>query len=602
MLATKNENEDGKWKMEDGIQRVIGKFHSPFSILHSRLFVLAAIALFIAGCSPSGPRSLLKGKKLLERGDYAGAVAQFKTATALLATNAQAWNYLGVACQNAGQPTEAVSAYQRALALDRDLMEAHYNLGCLWLEQNKPDAAGSEFTAYTLRRPKAPEGWLKLGLAQLQSHDVTSAEKSFSTVLYLSPNNAEALNSLGLARVERGHPREAEQFFAAAAKEQPDYAPALLNLATVAQQYLHDNALALQNYRAYLALTPRPANWDAVNDIANSLEPSATAAPATESQTLAPETRTPPALSPARPAGSSRTQTVARANLNPPRSAATSPPVLKVQPAPAIVGTPVAEAPPEASTGKTGTLNKLNPLNWFRSSAPEKTEVTTVTPPSPPAANNSHIGVTPLSPANSSAPTPTASVPAPAPVAAPKPVKIVQPAPPMFPRYVYLSPRKPKPGDRRTASGPFTRAREFEQDSRWLDAMQSYRQAAELDPAWFEAQYNYGVIAFRLRNFNQSLAAYEMALAIQPDSVDARYNFALALKAAGYVTDAVNELKKILTANPDEVRAHLALGTLYAQQLNDVAQARQHYTKVLALDPRNPQAPDIQFWLSSNPP
>ena len=134
-----------------------------------------ALALLLAGCSPSGPRALLKGKKLLERGDYAAAVAQFKTATSLLATNAQAWNYLGVAYQYAGQPTNAAAAYQCALARDRDLMEAHYNLGCLWLEQNKPDSAEGEFTAYTLRRPKAPEGWLKLGLAQLQAHDVTMA-------------------------------------------------------------------------------------------------------------------------------------------------------------------------------------------------------------------------------------------------------------------------------------------------------------------------------------------------------------------------------------------------------------------------------------------
>jgi tetratricopeptide (TPR) repeat protein len=276
--------------------------------------------------------------------------------------------------------------------------------------------------------------------------------------------------------------------------------------------------------------------------------------------------------------------------------------VAKVQPQPVMVGTPVAETPPEASPGKTGALNKLNPLNWFRSSAPEKNNENEVTSLPPPVANNNRVGVTPLPPAKSSIPTPPASAPAPAPVVAPKPIKIVQPAPPMFPRYLYLSPRKPKAGDRRTASGAFTRAREFEQNSRWLDALQSYRQATELDPDWFEAQYNYGVIAFRLRNFNQSLAAYEMALAIQPDSVDARYNFALALKAAGYVTDAVNELKKILAANPDEVRAHLALGNLCAQQLYDPALARQHYSKVLALDPRNPQAPDIQFWLSSNPP
>jgi tetratricopeptide (TPR) repeat protein len=623
MLATKNEGEGGRWKLENGIFRQRAGFHlsafaachsaasarrRPSSIFHLRFLLFLALALFIAGCTPSGPRALLKGKKLLERGDYAGAVAQFKTATSLLATNAQAWNYLGVACQYAGQPTNAATAYQCALARDRDLMEAHYNLGCLWLEQNKPDAAEGEFTAYTLRRPKAPEGWLKLGLAQLQSHDVTSAEKSFSTALYLSPNNAEALNGLGLARVERGRPREAAQFFTVAAKEQPDYAPAWLNLATVAQQYLHDNTLALQNYRTYLALTPRPANWDAVNDIANSLEPPAAVAaanppPANQNQTAAftAENKTPAAGSAVRTTGLPRTQAVVRASSNPPRGT-TPAQIVKVPPPPAIVGTPVAETPPEPATGKTGALNKLNPLNWFRSSAAEKNEGTVVTPLPPPVANNNRVGVTPLSPVNSSTPTQTASAPAPKPVVAPKPVKIVQPAPPPFPRYLYLSPRKPQAGDRRTASGAFTRAREFEQNSRWLDAMQAYRQATELDPGWFEAQYNYGVIAFRLRDFNQSLAAYEMALALQPDSVDARYNFALALKAAGYVPDAVNELKKIVAANPDEMRAHLALGNLYAQQLYDPAQARQHYNKVLALDPRNPQAPDIQFWLSSNPP
>ncbi len=171
------------------------------------------LAVFVAGCSPSGPRALLKGKKLLERGDYAGAVAQFKTATSLLATNAQAWNYLGVACQYAGQPADAATAYQRALALDRDLMEAHYNLGCLWLEQNKPDAAESEFTAYTLRRPKAPEGWLKLGLAQLQAHDVTSAEKSFSTALYLSPEQRRGLERFGTGAASNADVRTTRRSF-----------------------------------------------------------------------------------------------------------------------------------------------------------------------------------------------------------------------------------------------------------------------------------------------------------------------------------------------------------------------------------------------------
>src|SRR5277367_6442881 len=134
-----------------------------------------AFAIFISGCTPPGPRALLKGKKLLERGDYAAAVEELKTATTLLPANAQAWNYLGVACQRAGDTDDAVPAYQRALVLDRDLMEAHYNLGLLWLEQNKYESAKTEFTAYTLRRNNEPEGWLKLGSAQLHTDDFLPA-------------------------------------------------------------------------------------------------------------------------------------------------------------------------------------------------------------------------------------------------------------------------------------------------------------------------------------------------------------------------------------------------------------------------------------------
>jgi tetratricopeptide (TPR) repeat protein len=585
--------------------------------------VFLALAVFAAGCTPPGPRALLNGKKYLERGDYDAAVAEFKTATTLLATNAQAWNYLGVACQRDGQPADAVNAYQRALTLDRDLLEAHYNLGCLWLDQNNLDAAKTEFTAYTLRRNNSPEGWLKLGTAQLRSAEIVQSEKSFSTALYLNTNNAEAFNGLGLARIQRGRPREAAQFFSAAIQFHPDYAPAILNLATVAQQYLHDNKLALQNYRAYLSMTPRPANWDEVNAAANNIEQSTTVAvtappitnpnplvaPAPPPVSIVIKTQAPPvvhSISATKPAPAP----VKTYSSPPPSHPQPQPPaeIVKVQPEPVIVATPVpqgttadplvVDAPPESdSPKKTSVWHKLNPVHWFGSaSTPEKKfDENGVTPLPPPDAANDRVVSTPLPPAN---PAPSVTV---TPLET-KPVRIVPPAPPSYPHYLYLSPRRPNSGDRRSASGAFTKAREFEQDSKWLDAMQSYQQAAQIDPGWFEAQYNFGVLAYRLQNYRLALAAYETALAIQPDSVDARYNFALALKAADYVPDAVSELKKIVAANPGEVRAHLALGNLYAQQLRDPAQARTHYLKVLELDPRNLQATDIRFWLASNPP
>ena len=592
--------------MENGNLKRPSVFHLPSAIRHLRLLLFLTLALFIAGCTPPGPRALLKGKKLLERGDYAAAVVELKTATALLPANAQAWNYLGVACQRAGQPADAVTAYQRALTLDRDLLEAHYNLGSLWLEQNKPAEAKTEFTAYTLRRSNEPEGWLKLGSAQLLTSDFIAAEKSFSTALYLNTNNAEALNGLGLAFIQRGRPREASQFFAAAAQHHPDYAPALLNLATVAQQDLHDNKLALQNYRAYLALTPRPGNWDAVNVLANNLEQNleppppvavAAAAPPPVIHAVAPvapvapietETKTQKVV---RPVASSKPVAV-RANPNlPPRlSPSTATPMARPKPETVVVAPPekivVATEPPIKTAGPPGV--KLN------STTPEKYVMTGVTPLPPAGSGSEQATAAPLLP-------PKFNLPAPAPTVDAKPVKIVPSAPPVFPRYVYLSPRKPGAGDRVAASFAFSKARVFEQSSRWTDAVDWYRRAAEADASWFEAQYNYGVLAYRLRNFPSALSAYETALAIQPGSTDARYNFALTLKSAGYVADAVNELEKILATSPDEVRAQLALGNLYAQKLHNPASARRHYLKVLELDPRNPQANDIRSWLTVNP-
>ena len=581
MLATKNENEDGRWKVEDGILVKCISFHSPFSIFHFRFIFFLTLAVCIAGCSPPGPRALLKGKKLLENGDYAAAVEQFKTATRLLPANAQAWNYLGVAEQHAGQSADAVTAYQRALTLDRDLVEAHYNLGLLWLEQNKFPDAKIEFTAYTLRRGNAPEGWLKLGAAQLRGGEIVSAEKSFSTALSLSSNNAEAYNGLGLARVQRNRPRDAAQFFAAAVQDHPDYAPAILNLATVNRDYLHDDKAALENFRNYLALTPRPDDWDAVNAMVNRLESSGTVVavnPPAASQNVTPsapaaEVR-PPAVHPA----SSLKPPPATTRAAPSNSASRPQPagqvqVVRVEPEPVIMATPDSTAPTlEVPSQKPPS--KLNPLNWFGSGQKK----------------NGETNVTPLPAENSGAANPQ------------KPIKIVPPAPPTFPRYAYLSPRKPKPGDHVAASGAFTRAREAEQEQHWTDAMEWYRRAAQFDSSWFEAQYNLGVLANRLQNYPQALAAYETALALQPDSIDARYNFALTLKSAGYVNDAVNELKKILAANPVEARAHLALGNIYAQQLFDPSQARREYLKVLDLDPHNSQATDIRYWLLQNQP
>jgi len=169
-------------------------------------------------------------------------------------------------------------------------------------------------------------------------------------------------------------------------------------------------------------------------------------------------------------------------------------------------------------------------------------------------------------------------------------------------RYAYQNIRRPADGDRAAAEKVFAVAWQAHQAGRLEDAIKSYREATRLDPAYFDAHFNLGIATSAAGDVGAAMAAYETALAIRPDAVDARYNFAVLLKRAGYPVDCALELEKILGSRPDDPRAHLLLGNLYAQSFGQPARARAHYETVLKVDPKNPQAPMIRYWLASQRP
>lgn len=247
--------------------------------------ILGLAAVWLAGCSPSGPDALLAGRSLMEKGQYVAAAEKLKLAATLLKTNAQAWNDLGLASHRSGKVEEAVNAYRTALKYDHDLVVVHFNLGCLDLEQGRYDAARNELTAFTVHQGKSFDGWLKLGQADLRLGDLNAADVAFRQALNLNPQSPEVLNNLGLILARRNKTKDAVSYFAAALKIQPNYAPALLNLAVSYQGTPGYKQFALRKYQEYLASQPRPDNWEDINTVARQLEaelyPSAVRSPAT---------------------------------------------------------------------------------------------------------------------------------------------------------------------------------------------------------------------------------------------------------------------------------------------------------------------------------
>src|SRR5512146_1149627 len=86
----------------------------------SSLFLMLLLAglLSICGCTPPGPRALLKGEKLIQQGNYEKAIEQLQTAIRLLPRNPQAWNHLGLAYHGHKEPAQAIKAYQQALTIN----------------------------------------------------------------------------------------------------------------------------------------------------------------------------------------------------------------------------------------------------------------------------------------------------------------------------------------------------------------------------------------------------------------------------------------------------------------------------------------------------
>jgi tetratricopeptide (TPR) repeat protein len=532
---------------------------------------IVILFLMATGCKPPGPRALLDGQNLVEHGRYAEAIERLKTATTLLSTNADAWNYLGLAYHQSGQANEAAEAYKKALAYDQNLVEVHYNLGCLWLEQNRPDLAKAELTAYTLHRDKSAEGFTKLGEAQLDLHDVAGAEKSLNQARLIDGQDPAALNDMGVAELERNRVTEAGQFFNAALRAKPDYAPAILNMAILYQTHLNNRQYALQRYHDYLALTPKPANWEAVDAAARALEQEMNGAP------------------------------------TPARSTAPTP-----QPA-----NPAPQAAPQRTAATPPRLAKPEPTNPRSSSSTQPTEVTQV-PPEPVirGAPNTGKATEPVETPNSSSQTerrgflsrvfhgsktnPTTSGSQQTLPVAPTP----EPKPVSYPRYTYHSIPKPASGDRTAATQAFVDGSRAQQAKQLPEAAAAYRKAIQLDPSYFNAYFNLGVVSVQAGNVAAGLAAYETALAIQPDSPEALFNFAVALSKANYPVDAASEFEKMLAKSPNDpnaIWAHFAVGNLYANQLRQPARARERYQKVLELNPNFSQAGIIRSWLGANP-
>ena len=164
---------------------------------------------------------------------------------------------------------EAASCFRRAVVLEPELVQAHYNLGATLQENGKSAEAKKSYRRALVLAPEFTWSHFNLGIALQALDETVEAEICFRRALELEPDLAQAHYSLGVALQALGKSAEAEARFRRALTLTPDYAAAHFSIGVI-QQERGQLSEAEVRYRRALEIEPHYA--EAHNNLANVLK------------------------------------------------------------------------------------------------------------------------------------------------------------------------------------------------------------------------------------------------------------------------------------------------------------------------------------------
>jgi tetratricopeptide (TPR) repeat protein len=92
------------------------------------------------------------------------------------------------------------------------------------------------------------------------------------------------------------------------------------------------------------------------------------------------------------------------------------------------------------------------------------------------------------------------------------------------------------------------------QQGRFSDALEEYREAVRLNPAWAQARVNLGVTLAGLGRLDEAIGAYEKALSLDSNIPAAHYNLAVLLGSRGETERARGHYQKALEGDDPDAR------------------------------------------------
>jgi tetratricopeptide (TPR) repeat protein len=211
------------------------------------LLILVAVALVLAGPPPlwasaesdkSADSSIDNRDEVcdpiadyfLGMEDYPEAIRRHVIVINRDPDNALAHYHLGFAYGMIGRHDQELRQYRDAIELGLSDWELFLNLGLLYLEGQRLDAATDVLRLATLLGPDRPETHFNLGLVYERRGMLAPAEQEILLSLRLDGDQPDALNTLGVIYAEEGQYSRAREEWTDLLRTRPTYQPAQANL------------------------------------------------------------------------------------------------------------------------------------------------------------------------------------------------------------------------------------------------------------------------------------------------------------------------------------------------------------------------------------
>lgn len=118
----------------------------------------------------------------------------------------------------------------------------------------------------------------------------------------------------------------------------------------------------------------------------------------------------------------------------------------------------------------------------------------------------------------------------------------------------------------------------------FAEAVESFRLAAELEPAFAEVHNNLGAALLSLKEYSLAVSPLKRAVELEPGNIDAAFNLGIANWKTGHPVEARTLFLHVVTERPDFADAHHNLGILLAGERR-YTDAAEHFRRVAALRP-----------------